>query len=289
MPPAPDDLHEAFRSLSDAAWLDLLIASLREPEIGGVVMPGFPDETLQREIHGHAGETSLHEAYGFFREVKAYAAYAGQPIEPHRTLLEFGCGWGRILRLFMKDIPSANLFGVDSTPRFLFEARRCNPALAFLSCQPAPSTALAAGTLDYVVSWSVYSHLNEFYATRWIEEFHRLLKPGGLVVLTTQSRRFIQFCADMRVQRASGVRLDHWHGICADSFPDQSLANSLFEAGQFLHSATGQAPDQAALHGEAIIPRGFVTRCWAHLFRLIDFVDDAARLPQALIVLQKPS
>ena len=284
-----DALHRAFRDRSDDAWLDILLASLRVPEIDGVSMPGFPDEALQREIHGHAGEVSLHEAHAFFREVKAYADYAGRPIEPHRRLLDFGCGWGRVLRLFMKDIEPANLFGTDSTSRFLGQARRCNPALTFLPCDPVPPTVLADGTLDYVISWSVFSHLDEFYATRWVEEFHRLLKPGGLVLMTTQSRRFIQFCAEMRVRRASGIRLEHpWYEACADSFVDEHAANSRYEAGHFLHHSPEAAPHLTAHYGEAIIPRGYVSRHWSGLFRLIDFVDNAVRLPQALIVMQKP-
>ncbi len=285
----PDALHATFHDRSDQAWLDILLASLRVPEIDGVQMPSFPDEQVQREIHGHAGEVSLHEAHTFFREVKAYAAYAGRPVAPHRRLLDFGCGWGRVLRLFMKDIEPANLFGVDSTSRFLLDARRCNPALAFLPCGKVPPTIMAPESLDYVISWSVFSHLDEFYATRWIEEFQRLLKPGGLVMLTTQSRRFIQFCAEMRVRRASGIRLEHpWYEVCADSFPDESQANSRYEAGLFLHSSTDQAPNEAAHYGEAIIPRGYVAKQWGSMFRLIDFVDNAVRLPQALIVLQKP-
>ena len=285
----PDALHATFHDRSDQAWLDILLASLRVPEIDGVQMPSFPDEQLQREIHGHAGEVSLHEAHTFFREVKSYAAYAGRPVAPHRRMLDFGCGWGRVLRLFMKDIEPSNLFGVDSTSRFLLDARRCNPALAFLPCGKVPPTILAPESLDYVISWSVFSHLDEFYASRWVEEFARLLKPGGLVMMTTQSRRFIQFCAEMRVRRASGIRLEHpWYEVCADSFPDESQANSRYEAGLFLHSSTNKPPDEAAHYGEAIIPRNFVTKNWASMFRLIDFVDNAVRLPQALIVLQKP-
>ena len=284
-----DTLFRTFRDRSDESWLDILLSSLRVPDIEGVPMPGFPAEELQREIHGHAGEVSLHEAHVFFREIKAYCAYAGRPIAPHRTLLDFGCGWGRMLRLFMKDIEPANLFGTDSTSRFLMEARRCNPSVNFLSCALAPPTLLMPECLDYVISWSVFSHLDEFLSLRWIEELHRLLKPGGLLLLTTQSRRFIAFCAEMRLRRASGIRLDHpWYEACADSFVDEPLENSRYEAGQFLHAASTQPPHPQSHYGEAVIPRGYVVKKWGHLFRLVDFLDSPVRLPQVLVVLQKP-
>ena len=284
-----ETLFRTFRDRSDESWLDILVSSLRVPDIEGVPMPRFPAEELQREIHGHAGEVSLHEAHVFFREVKAYCAYAGRPVAPDRTLLDFGCGWGRVLRLFMKDIEPANLFGTDSTSRFLMEARRCNPSVNFLSCGLAPPTVLMPECLDYVISWSVFSHLDEFLSLRWVEEFHRLLKPGGLLMLTTQSRRFIAFCAEMRLRRASGIRLEHpWYEACADSFVDEPLENSRYEAGQFLHAAATQPPHPQSHYGEAVIPRGYVVRKWGHLFRLVDFLDNPVRLPQVLVVLQKP-
>ena len=284
-----DALFKTFRGRSDSDWLDILVSSLRIPEIEGVTMPGFPDEDLQRGMHGHCGEVSLHEAHAFFREIKAYAAYAGRPIEARRRMLDFGCGWGRTLRLFMKDIEPENLFGTDATSRFLTEARRCNPNLNFLSCDVAPPTLLAAESLDYIISWSVFSHLDEFLTMRWIEEFARLLKPGGLLMLTTQSRRFIAFCAEQRMRRASGIRLEHgWYEACADSFTDESHENARYEAGHFLHAAPVARPNLLSHYGEAIIPRGYIVKHWSAMFRLVEFLDNPARLPQVLVVLQKP-
>ncbi len=288
-PIGAEALFRTFRDRSDENWLDILLSSLRVPDIEGVAMPAFPDEALQREIHGHAGEVSLHEADVFYREIKSYCAYAGRPLAPQRTILDFGCGWGRMLTLFMKDVEPSNLYGADSTSRFLMEARRCNPSVNFLSCGLVPPMILAPDSLDYVISWSVFSHLDEFLSLRWIEELHRLLKPGGLVLLTTQSRRFIAFCAEMRLRRVSGIRLEHpWYEACADSFTDEPLENSRYEAGQFLHAAATQPPHPQSHYGEAVIPRGYVVKKWGHLFRLVDFLDNPVRLPQVLIVLQKP-
>ncbi|GAN53757.1 class I SAM-dependent methyltransferase [Tanticharoenia sakaeratensis] len=286
--PGASAVFETFRGCSDEDWLNVLVSSLRVPEIEGAQMPVFPDDELQREIHGHSGEVSLHEAHAFYREIKSYCAYAGRPLMPHHGLLDFGCGWGRMTRLFMKDVRPERLFGVDSTSRFLIEARRCNPALNFLSCELVPPLIIGDGAFDLVTSWSVFSHFDEFLANHWIREFHRLLRPGGLVMLTTQSRRFISFCAEMRARRAAGMKLEHgWYEACADSFTDEAAANSRYEAGLFLHAASVRPPHPQSHYGEAIIPRGYVTKQWGHLFRLVEFLDNPVRLPQAMIVLQK--
>ncbi|WP_242403409.1 class I SAM-dependent methyltransferase [Asaia platycodi] len=224
-------------------------------------MPAFPDPSFQSEVHGHSGEVSLHEAFMFFREIKAYCRYAGRPLSAETRLLDFGCGWGRILRIFMKDIRPEHLFGIDSTSRFLMEARRCNPALGFLQTGLAPPTMITAGSFDLIVSFSVFSHLDEFIAGLWINEFHRLLRPGGLAVITTQSRRFIAFCAEQRLRRASGIRLEHgWYEACADSFTDEARANARYDAGRFLHATPVRRPHPGAHYGEAIIPRDISSR-----------------------------
>ncbi|NVN43660.1 class I SAM-dependent methyltransferase [Asaia siamensis] len=286
--PEASDLYEKFRHCSDEAWLHILVASLQLPEIEGVRMPAFPDPSFQSEIHGHSGEVSLHEASMFFREIKAYCRYVGRPLSAETRVLDFGCGWGRILRLFMKDIRPENLFGIDSTSRFLMEARRCNPALCFLDTRLAPPTLISAGTFDLIVSFSVFSHLDEFIAGLWINEFHRLLRPGGLAIITTQSRRFIAFCAEQRLRRASGIRLEHgWHEACADSFTDEARANARYDAGRFLHASSVRRPHPGAHYGEAIIPRAYIVQKWGHLFRVIEFLDDPTRVPQVFIVLQK--
>ncbi|MFT8988839.1 MAG: class I SAM-dependent methyltransferase [Gluconobacter albidus] len=281
-------VFETFGSISDEEWLQVLVSSVRIPEIHGVRMPTFPPDDLQREIHGHHGEISVHEAHVFFREIKAYCAYAGRPVRPETRLLDFGCGWGRIARLFMKDIRPSNLYGAETTDRFLMAARRSNPALNFLGCDLVPPMLLTSESFDLITSWSVFSHLDEFLAGHWVREFHRLLRPGGILVMTTQSRRFIAFCAEQRLKRASGIRLEHpWHEACADSFTDEARANAEFEAGRFLHAASSKPPQPQSHYGEAIIPRNYIIKAWGGLFRLIEYMDNPVRLPQVLIVMQK--
>ncbi|MBS1093661.1 class I SAM-dependent methyltransferase [Gluconobacter wancherniae] len=281
-------VFDAFRRLDDDAWLAVLVASVQQREIDGVEMPGFPSVPLQRELHGHDGEVSIHEAHVFYREIKAYCAYAGSPITSATALMDFGCGWGRMARLFMKDIPPSQLFGVETTSRFLMAARRANPCLAFLESELTPPLPMQAEALDTVVSWSVFSHFDEFLAGHWVREFHRLLRPGGMFVFTTQSRRFIAFCAEQRLRRASGMRLEHpWHEACADSFLDEALEFSRYEKGLFLYASSAKPPHPQAHYGEAIIPRNYIIKVWGHLFRLVEYMDNPARLPQVLVVLQK--
>ncbi|GBR52991.1 hypothetical protein AA106555_1119 [Neokomagataea thailandica NBRC 106555] len=188
----------------------------------------------------------------------------------------------------MKDIRPEFLQGVEQTDRFLLAARRANPCVNFFHSGFAPALPLQDASLDLVTSWSYFAHVSEFSADQWMREIHRLLRKGGLAVVTTQSRRFLAFCAEQRLRRASGMRLEHpWHEACADSFTDEGRANSAFEAGKYLHAAIAKPPFPEAHYGEAIIPKNYILKNWSHLFRLVEYVDNPARFPHVLIVLQK--
>jgi len=42
-----------------------------------------------------------------------YEQTRGRALTPETHVLDFGCGWGRIIRFFLKDIDPARLHGTD--------------------------------------------------------------------------------------------------------------------------------------------------------------------------------
>ena len=71
---------------------------------------GFPEDRIQRDMVGSAGEHALREAFLFWQEAKAY--FNGLSARPLNEcyVLDFGCGWGRYTRLFLKDTPRTALW-----------------------------------------------------------------------------------------------------------------------------------------------------------------------------------
>jgi hypothetical protein len=44
------------------------------------------------------------------------------------------------------------------------------------------------------VAYSVFSHRSKEATDGWVAEFHRILKPGGMVATTTRGRWFFDYC-----------------------------------------------------------------------------------------------
>ena len=198
---ASSDPTKAFASTSDAAWLDVLISSIRSPSVRGVKLPGFPHEEVQRQFVGSAGKHSLQEGFSFFKVVKAYAESCGAPLTTSTRVLDFGCGWGRMLRCFLRDVSAENLHGVDVDASMVELCRSLFGTLGRFDVVPArPPAATLTGPYDLIYAYSVFSHLNEEYHLAWVEELARVLRPGGLLLATTQGRGFIDFCASLRMK-----------------------------------------------------------------------------------------
>jgi SAM-dependent methyltransferase len=263
----------------------MLIRSIKGPDLDGVSLPGFPPDDLQKQFGGSAGEHALREAFNFYCVIKDYADRLGLFLTRDSRVLDFGCGWGQLSRFFLRDVYGENLYGIDVDPSVIDICKKTFQHGVFNVVQPCPPTDFDDGSFDLVCAYSVFSHLAEETHIKWVEEFSRIMKPGGLLLVTTQGRSFIEFCQSLRSQRSHESR---WHEALATSFPDAKASLADYDSGKFLYSPTGGGDMRPpAFYGEAVIPRAYVERYWTRFLAFRDFIDDRTFLPQALIVMQK--
>ena len=276
---------DVFGGVDDRRWLWLNTRGLRTVPVVAELLPSLPDTATQLQYTGSFGDLTLRDAWRFYRLVKAaQAAHAGSgPLRRSSDVLDFGCGWGRITRFFLKDVEPARLRGIDCDAGVLDVARRTNRWATFSEVPTLPPTALHDAGADLVYGFSVYSHLSEEASRRWLAEFARLLRPGGLLVVTTRPRWFIEQCAWLRTEAAAGAPASH--RVSAGAFLDTAAALAAYDAGQFCFSHRG--PDDPEHFGETCIPLAYVRRHWTEHFELVDFVDDPRRCPQAVVVLRR--
>lgn len=292
--------RDAFGSLSQEQWFRVLKRSQSQSLLAGVSMPLFPPQQLQTDTHGTSGSGAINEAAKYFRLIDRYCESEGLSITAATRVLDFGCGWGRMLRFFLNRVDAANLYGVDVREESVALARQLNPFSSFSKVEALPPTDFEDDSFDLVMAYSVFSHLNETASRAWIREMARILKPGGLAILTTQGRSFLDFVESLSTHprlwalRQRVARLirrpipDFWLRMLRDAFQDMASAKRSYEDGRFVHVASGGGGSlDASFYGESVIPRGYIEREWSEL-ELLDFVDDRRLLAQALIVLRKP-
>lgn len=284
---SPNVFADIFGALDDAAWLRTLVASLQTRVIEGVEFPPFPPEELQNRLHGTDGEVALHAAANFYRWVKGQGL-AGPEVRwpPQAHMLDFGTGWGRILRQFLRDFPLANIIGFEPNGAFATIARGHNPHVAILSGSNLPPLPLRDGLIHLITGYSVFSHLSLASARAWIGEFARVLAPGGAAVLTTWGLRFLDRLvqADEKMRRGEGEQV-HWYTrICVERAGDLAARIAECRRGEFVFLS----PYPAASYGEAFLPETVIARIIAEdrLPLAVETYDDKT-LEQDVFVLRR--
>lgn len=99
-------------------------------------------------------------------------------------VLEVGCGEGRGIETML---PLAESFtAVDKIEPVIDSLQQRFPTGKFMAMNIPPLSGLADNTYDSIVSFQVIEHIQ--HDALFLKEIHRVLKPGGIALLTTPNR-----------------------------------------------------------------------------------------------------
>lgn len=274
----------AFSGFSDEAWLWANTQGLRRTRTLRSVLPGLPSEDVQFHFTGSAGDVTLREGWSIYRLIKeCYSKHSRFPLAPTTSVLEFGCGWGRITRFFLKDVAPSSLHGIDCSAEMIDLCRSTNSWATFDVVDVLPPTNTPAESVDLVYAYSVFSHLSEESHDRWLDEFQRILRPGGILIVSTRPRAFIELCAWLRSGEAAASPASHL--VSAGAFVDTKAALASYDKGVYSFSYRSELDPPH--FGEACISRSYVMENWNGRFQVLEYIDDRTRCEQNLIVAQK--
>lgn len=170
---------------------------------------GFPPAYLRVKV---CGSIPI-ESYKSSQEPTTGALIAalgrvGAKPEQFNSVLDFGCGCGRILVPFQKRMPQARFYGTDVDAALIRWSRKHLPSAEFSHNGPEPPLPYADASFDLIYAHSVFTHLDERLQFLWLEELRRVARPGAILILTVHG-----------MTEAAGfkfVKNDAW----SDFFPD---------------------------------------------------------------------
>ncbi len=254
--------------------------------VDGKELPGFPSETVQANTTGQAGVDTLKEAFTFYQDCTNVFIQLGNPLASQHNLLDFGVGWGRISRFFLRDLPLEHIYGIDVMNEFVQICKQTFNSDNFAVCNPFPPTDISDGHIDYIVGYSVFSHLSEKACVSWMKEFHRILAPNGIVALTTRGRHFFDFCEGLKAEEHTG-----YLGALSRMFPDFSEARVRYDNGQFVHAnsdgVNGGGAMTSEFYGETFIPETYASVAYSEWFTLERFLFDPSRQTHPIMFFRK--
>jgi SAM-dependent methyltransferase len=117
---------------------------------------------------------------GWIRDI---VARAGTDMAAMDGILDFGAGCGRVIR-HLHELERPQVHGCDYNPLHM---DWCAQHLAFADFEVntlEPPLPYEDDRFDLVYSISIFTHLDEALQRPWIEELARVVRPGGLVLVT---------------------------------------------------------------------------------------------------------
>jgi SAM-dependent methyltransferase len=159
---------------------------------------------------------------------------------------DLGCGPGRVTAYLASR--GLSVFGLDLSESMLAIARRENPGLRFVRGSML-ELDLPDGSLDGVVSWYSIIHTPEEHLPALFAGFHRVLRPGGHLLLGFQSGD-----EPRRYEEAFG----HPVSLTFRRRRPERVAALLEAAGFTLRARTVREPDEAG--GEPVAQASLVAR-----------------------------
>ncbi len=111
--------------------------------------------------------------------------------QPSFKILDWGCGPARVVRhipaLLRND---SAVFGCDYNANYIQWNTKAITNVSFVKNELDPPVDLPAGSMDAIYGLSILTHLSEKNHRLWIDELARLLKPGAVLLITTQGNKF---------------------------------------------------------------------------------------------------
>lgn len=224
-----------------------------------------PAHLLQR-VTGTDNETFFRAtSFQSFRDLWSVACKWREP-GTLRSMLDWGCGCGRLINTFGHLSTIGDINGCDIDAEAIAWCRANFSGVRFSVNPPVPPTEYADNTFDLVIGNSVLTHLTMDLQLAWLDEMRRITAPGGLCLASVLGESATYY-----------------------SHPDPRVRFILSKAGLFDEwkdiSLDGVAPP--GYYRDTLQTRAYTVATYGKYFEILDYLEGGWLKFQDLVVMQK--
>jgi SAM-dependent methyltransferase len=272
-----DEPYTVFRDLGDEVWALLLTQQYDLYPHIRALLPSMPEPGLQEIWNGASGLALASQSKSFYTRLRAlYERYGNRPLA-EASVLDFGCGWGRLTRYLARDVAPGHLYGCDPVEGILETCRANRVPATFAPSAFLPERLPFDERFDLAFAFSVFTHLSEAAHEQSLLALHRSLRPGGILIVTIRPPEYLSHCEAMR------PFLDT---LGADTQAALALPRYLFVP----HPADPQHPqlkEGQMEYGETVMTMTYVHARWASRFELLQTDIQLDDLHQVILTLRR--
>ena len=279
--------HQLGCRLPVEQWGNLnRVEAFRDPDLMKFVASFPPAELMQNTTGVIRNEDFASHGADFWL---ALSAASPKELSQFDSVLDFGCGCGRLARMFKGY--QGRYAGCDIDRRHV---EWCSTALTYMDAKLSrvhPPTPFADSEFEAVISISIFTHLTEASQDEFLQELARVCRPDGLLFLTTHGARSLE-----RAVTEPGVRamLDVPEDLFQDAMQRFAEGKHAFVLQKEGHLTTisdqGLRTDRIISepfeYGITFIPESYVRKEWAKWFHIVDYRSGAIHDFQDIVVLR---
>lgn len=229
----------------------------------------LPPERLRSRVHGSPDVMSfIKEGSTAYVQMQRYLErYVSKSIADFDSILDWGCGSGRMLRYF-PETALQKLTGIDIDAEAIDWCRQAFPQSRFVTVSPDPPTPFPPEIFDLIYANSVLTHLRQKDHLDWLRELFRLARRGGVLLLTTAGER-------------------SWWGR---NFPSNRYLEWRVTRSGFYEGGRNTNLDEIGIgeyYRNVFISADYISRTWSQYFDIIDFIPAGIGNLQDLTILKK--
>jgi hypothetical protein len=196
---------------------------------------------VQNAWCGTSGLALYRQTAAFMRIIAYnYAKYLNKGLDG-ASIMDFGVGFGRMLRMFYYWTDPENLWGIDAWQKSLDHCSKCNLPGNFALSESRPKSLPVEGGLKFnlIVSYSVFTHLAPETGRICLSTLRQHIAADGLLILTFRPSEFWKFIDQIRgtnfspwleeEHRRVGLAYLPHKGKEGDDYGDISMLPSFFE------------------------------------------------------------
>jgi SAM-dependent methyltransferase len=162
-------------------------------------------------------------------------------IRDQQRVLDFGCGPGRVLRYWKPLSKQSELYGCDYNQELVDWGRKLVPFARIDKNELKPPLHYPDNYFDFIYLLSIFTHWSRELSLAWMRELTRVLKPGGLAMMTTMGDYYLFVLNEQQRDEFAQGKLVVVHpdqqgtNICGSFCNPAFVTNELAQGMRLLH------------------------------------------------------
>ena len=129
------------------------------------------------------------------------------------SVLDWGCGSGRVLGHISKYVNSSSIWGCDINAQQIIWAQTfLDSQIGLTQCTTFPHLPFPDDSFDFIYSLSVLTHISDL-PEMWLCEIRRILKPGGILYITIHDEKSVEILKSTKKNE-----IGHWLKVLIEKF-----------------------------------------------------------------------